>query len=285
MLLAVLAVGAAVVLAAAGFLAVQLLRDDTANVTVAPGPTVGTVATTPEPATLEATREVRVHGKTVQVRQTIHLVQGDPVKVGPVTSTPAIGLVPLGVTVVAEDGTHPAFNKPMTVSSGRSIAVEGRYRLDDCPDLLPTQWPSPSAVVSRGDWTMNFTRIDEPQRTARALCASSKSKAKPLSGLKGAVVNHESRVVQLRWTGGQPATLKTIGSVSGVAATSAGNQCAGECVVRLRPHSATRIRLHLLEACPIGGKSNLMTVQVLLRHAKPHTVAVPIKALAPHVCR
>jgi hypothetical protein len=235
-------------------------------------------------AQLEATRLVTVSGSRVTVRETTQVADGGPVSVAPTNKQPAVGIEPGAVTVVGEDGSRQPFTEPVSLQTGRSITVQGSYRLSDCPDLLPTQWPSPIVVVP-GDWTRTFTRVEGPQRTARALCPPKKSNAKQLRGLGGTmVVRGRQPIVRLSWSKPRALTVRAVGSASGVAVSARGPRCRDGCVARAKPRSSVRIALRPLEACPIRGKSNLLTLRVSFSSGGPRTVGLNVKGLGRRVC-
>ncbi|HVQ86610.1 MAG TPA: hypothetical protein VMT88_00360 [Actinomycetes bacterium] len=275
-----LVLGAVVVVAAAVVGAFSLSADDD------PGEPVALPSSTQSreehPATLQATRVVDVRRETVTVRETTRVVSGGPISVEPSTTSLPVGLRAQKSSIVSEAGTNEAFNKPTSVESGRSITIEGTYRLTDCPDLLPTQWPSPVTITSK-EWSRTYIRIEEPQRTAQAICPTSKSKAKPLAGLSGSVQPGHHVVVRLSWLGAQPLTVAAIGSASGVAATAKGGPCQGDCITMVHQHSPSVFRLEPLERCSIGGRANLLTLLVTSGHST-RTARLSLPGLANKVC-
>jgi hypothetical protein len=186
--------------------------------------------------------------------------------------------------VVEEDGTNEPFTDPVTLVAGRTLTIEGRYRLTQCPDLLPTEWPSPVAVVP-GNWSRVFTRVEEPQRTARALCPSAPSRAGALRDIRVTLAQGTKPTVRLRWQGKAPLKVAAVGSASGVATVGTARGCRNECVVLLRPRTGAPVRLRPLEACPVGGQSNLLTLRVTVGNGAPRTVGVQVRELGRQICR
>jgi hypothetical protein len=235
------------------------------------------------PATLDASRVVEVNGSVVTVRETTSIVEGGPITIAPSKKLPAAGLTVTRTVVAGEDGSNQPFTSPTTLMPGRSITIEGQYRLNNCPDLLPAEWPIPVTVVP-GNWSRTFSRVDEPQRTAHALCPRTRSSAKQLRILRGSMVQGKGRVLRLQWLGTQELTVRVIGSASGVAAVGSGGRCAGGCVAELKPDSSVRVRLRPLEKCPVGGKTNWLTLGLVVGKGPMRTAGLNIAGLGQRVC-
>jgi len=210
---------------------------------------------------VEATRDTKVRGATVTVRESISLVGGTEVRIAPDDAKPAAGLQWRSSSLVNEDGTTPAFDAPLALTEGGSITIVGTYRLTRCPDLLPTSWPTPVKIVG-GNWERTFTRTQVPLRTARAICPKANSSAKELRGLSGVMLRSRAAVVRLRWEGKSPLVIDIVGAASEVAVLTRASACKGECVTQIKRNSTARIALRPVDRCAIGGRSNQLTLQV-----------------------
>ncbi len=278
-----IAVAAVLALALASIGANYLLSDDD-SVNAEPDTTASTPDVTAKPATLEATRNVSVHGAVVTVRETTHVVSGGPIVVTPSSRKLALGLSPQKTAVAGEDGSIQPFKGPTPVATGRSITIVGTYRLTDCPDLLPSHWPSPVAVVP-GRWSRTYIRNEAPVRTAQAICKSAKSSTKNLSDLRGVMTKARKPTLRLTWRDSKPLTVLAIGSASGVAAIGSGPGCADDCVATTKPRSTFRMSLRPLERCAIGRRSNQLTLRVSVGNDGPKTVGINVSQLGQTMCK
>ena len=276
-------VGLIVVLVLVGAGAMWLTKRSDSAATPQPGPTLLSSTPPAQPATLQESRVVEVHGRTVNVSESTTVVSGGPVTVVPSTKPPALGLSESQTVVVGQDGSNQPFTTSTTLAVGRTLTVEGRYQLTDCPDLLPTQWPSPT-TIRPGHWSRTFTKVSVPQRTSRALCPTAKSKAAQPSTLSGSMSSGKQPSVRLLWSGSKPVTVTAIGSASGVAAIGVGPRCPGTCVAQLVPGTSATIRLHPLEQCPVAGRTDTLTLRLTVKGRSPQTLGVRVKQLGQRVC-
>ena len=277
-----LALAAVLVLALASTGVVYLLSDDEDSA-AQPDPPASSHDVTTKPATLEATRIVDVDGSVVTVRETTRVTAGGPVIVAPSHRKLAVGLSARRAVVAGEDGSTEPFVDRTPIAPGRSITIVGTYKLSNCPDLLPTQWPSPVVVVP-GRWSRTYIRNEAPVRTAQAICKSAKSSAKNLAAIQGAMTKHRKPTVRLTWRGSKSLTVQAIGSASGVAAIGHGRRCAGDCVAATKRRSNFRLSLRPLERCAIGGKSNQLTLRVSVGNSRPRTISLNVRELGRTVC-
>jgi hypothetical protein len=283
----VLAVGTVLVLALAAASVVYVLSDDE-NPEAQPVPRSSRLDVTIKPATkpakLEATRVVDVDGKVVTVRETTRVAAGGPIIVAPSHRKLAVGLSARKAVVAGEDGSTEPFMHPTPVAPGRSITIVGTYKLADCPDLLPIQWPSPIVIVP-GRWSRTYIRNEAPVRTAQAICKSAKSTAKNLSVIRGVMTKHRKPTVRLTWRDSRTLTVQAIGSASGVAAIGHGRRCADDCVATAKPRSTFQLSLRPLERCAIGGKSNQLTLRVSVGNNRPRTISLNVRELGRTLCK
>ncbi|MFL6288975.1 MAG: hypothetical protein ACJ73L_11325 [Actinomycetes bacterium] len=207
---------------------------------------------------MESERTVTVNGSVVTVEETSTVVDGGGVRAVPPTSAP-LGLELLSSTVETADGRSRDFDAPLRLQPSGSLTVVGRYRLTDCPDLLPTQWPSPSEFP---DATRTYPRLEEPLHTAYAICPREHSKAKPLDGLSGTMVDGVAPTIRLKWAGSSPLTIATIGAASGVAALVVEPGCNGACAAEIAADGETTITLQPVDPCPPATTDNSLTVKV-----------------------
>jgi len=283
----VLVVGVVLVLALASAGIVYLLSDDE-NPEAQPDPPASrldvSLKPATKPATLEATRVVNVDGGVVTVRETTRVAAGGPIIVAPSHRKPVVGLSARRAVIAGEDGSTEPFTDPTPIAPGRSITIVGKYRLANCPDLLPTRWPSPVVVVP-GRWSRTYIRNEAPLRTAQAICKSAKSSAKNLSVIRGAMTNHRNPTLRLTWRGSKTLTVQAIGSASGVATMGHGPRCANGCVATAKPRSTFRLSLRPLERCAIGGKSNQLTLRVSVGNNRSRTISLDVPELGRTVCK
>ena len=116
-----------------------------------------------------------VDGRTITVEEFSTVLDGASVRAVPAAAVP-LGLELLDTSVVTPDGRSSDFDSPVTLDPSGSLTVRSRYRLTDCPDILPTQWPSPAEFP---DATRTYLRLDGPLHTAYALCPDVRGKAEP----------------------------------------------------------------------------------------------------------
>jgi len=288
------------VLAGSAYLFVGKDDGDDANDAGGPPATdgVSTAATSPEPSgssgtksVVEATRDTKVRGATVTVRESISLVGGADIRIAPENAKPAAGLEWRSSSLVNEDGTTPAFDAPLALTEGGNVTIVGTYRLTRCPDLLPTSWPTPVEIVG-GNWERTFTRTQVPLRTARAICPKARSSAKELRGLSGAMLRSRAAVVRLRWEGKSPLVIDVVGAASEVAILTRSSACKGDCVAQIKRNSTARLALRPVDRCAIGGRSNQLTLQVTKTQGSSgaaktggnRMVSVSVPGLAAKVC-
>ena len=230
--------------------------------------------------TVTTTRVVSVAGDMVTVEERSE-VSGGTTEATPVTATP-LGLALVSVTTVGGDGRTQAFDEPVALSPAGSLTVRSRYRVTDCPALLPPAWPTP---VDFADSTRAYVRVDEPLHTARALCPGQDSSARPLDGLSGALVPDDSDAgvpaVRLRWEGSGSMRVTAVGSASGVAALPVELGCGGGCVAELAPGGSATLTLQPIDPCPPATDDDTLTLQ----REGGDVVTVTVKGLHRAVCR
>jgi hypothetical protein len=207
---------------------------------------------------VESERTVTIDGSVVTVEEVSTVVDGGTVRATPPTSAP-VGLELLRSTVQTADGRSTDFDAPLRLQPSGALTVVGRYRLTDCPDLLPTQWPSPSEFP---DATRTYPRLEEPLHTAYAICPSAQSKAKPLDGLTGALVDGIAPTIRLSWSGSSSLTIATIGSASGVAALVTEPGCGGGCATEVAAGGETTVTLQPVDPCPPATVDDTLTLKL-----------------------
>jgi hypothetical protein len=243
------------------------------------------VVSTPDPsssttsATVESTSTVTVDGESIVVEEVSSVTDGGTARAVPSRLTP-LGLELLDTSVITPDGRSSSFDAPVTISANGSLTVRNRYRLVGCPDVVPTQWPSPTDFPEA---TRSYLRLDGPLHTAYAVCPDSKPVADPLPELSGAVVPGGTARVRLTWLGTQTLTIKAIGSASGVAALVPNPDCDASCIGFVSPGGATTIQLAPVDPCPPATDSDRLTLVVQLT-GKVSTVAVDVAGLAKEFC-
>lgn len=258
------------------------LDDDANDVTADPTATSSSPTAAAGPASLQATRLIDINRQQLTVRETTQVIAGGPVTVAPMRQPRSAALTPLKVVLLGQDGSHRTFDGPVQLERGRQITVQSTYRLDHCPDLLPAQWPSATAL--QGDFSRTFTRIEEPQRTAAALCPNARPTNKQVTGLRGFATDAKTPTVRLVWDHQRKLTVWAVGSASGVAAATRTIQCAKTCVAIVDSTSPTRVRLKPLEHCAVRGKTNRLTLRVSLGNQRPQIVALTVAGLAKKLC-
>jgi hypothetical protein len=225
---------------------------------------------------VDTQRTVTIRGDRVIVEETSTVVGGAATRAVP-TSVATSGLRALSASVLTADGRSRPFDNTVTLSAAGSLTIRARYRLTDCPDLLPVQWPTPSSFP---DATRTFSRLDEPLHTAYALCSTAKSRARPLDGLTGTVVAGPVPTVRLAWNGDAPLTISTIGSASGVAVIAVEPGCDGGCVAEIPASGYATLPLQPIDPCPPATDDDIMTLAIE-RHAM---TSVRVFGLAAAVC-
>jgi hypothetical protein len=270
-------------------LAVFLLGPGDAPTVTSPGapaseqPSADESPSQSEPApTVESSRDVTVDGRTITVEEASTVLDGDGVRAVPAASVP-LGLELIDTSVVTPDGRSSDFDSPVTLDPTGSLTVRSWYRLTGCPDVIPTQWPSPAEFP---DATRTYLRLDGPLHTAYALCPDARGKAKPLPGLTGVLTSSRPTRVRLSWTGGQALSVSSVGSASGVAAVvpESAPECRVSCVVRVRPASSAPLTLQPVDPCPPATTSDRLTLLVTGGGAAPSPVSVRVDNLHRAVC-
>lgn len=257
-------------------------NDQTTDLAAEPTATTSSPSAAAGPADLQATRLIDIKRQQLTVRETTRVVEGGPVTVAPMRQPRSAALTPLKIVLLGQDGSHRTFNDPVQLERGRQITVQSTYRLDHCPDLLPAQWPSATAL--RGDFSRTYTRIEEPQRTAAALCPNARPTNKQVKGLRGVATDAKSPTVRLAWDHQRKLTVWTVGSASGVATATRTIQCTKTCVAIVASASPTRVRLKPLEQCAVRGKTNRLTLRVSVGKQRPQIVALTVAGLAKKIC-
>lgn len=271
--------GAAVVLLVVGGTAWWMARTDTTPDASDPAPSPVSTPPSESPGLLvESEREVTVEGVVVKVLETSRLVEGATVQVAPPSATP-LGLERLATVVVTPDGRTSPLTEPVTLTSGGAITVRGRYRLTACPDVLPTQWPSPADFLAAA---RSYPRLDEPQHTARALCADARSDAVRLDGLTGALT--DGGATRLAWNGDETLTIDAVGSASGVAVVVPQPDCAGACVVRIPAGGSAPLQLQTVDPCPPATTDDSLVLVTTVGEQSSRIVAIKVPGLHRALC-
>ena len=223
-----------------------------------------------------------VSGQTITVEEVSTVLDGDSVRAVPAESVP-LGLELIDTSVVTPDGRTTDFDAAVTLDASGSLTVRNRYRLTDCPDVLPTQWPSPAEFPGA---TRTYLRLDGPLHTAYALCPATQGRAESVSGLTGTLVPGRSSRVRLSWSGGDTLSVEAIGSASGVAALvpEPGSGCDTSCVALLNPRSSVTIGLQPVDPCPPATTSDRLTLLVTGGSFPPSPVSVRIDGLHRAIC-
>ncbi len=223
-----------------------------------------------------------VDGRTITVAEISTVLDGTSVRAVPAVSVP-VGLELLGSSVVTPDGRTTDFDAPVTLDVSGSLTVRNRYRLTDCPDVLPTQWPSPAEFPGA---TRTYLRLDGPLHTAYALCPDQPGRATQVDGLTGTLTAGGSPQVRLSWSGGDTLSVAAIGSASGVAALvpEPGPGCDASCVTLLNPRSSVTIGLQPVDPCPPATTSDRLTLVVTGGSSPPSPVAVLVDGLHRAIC-
>lgn len=246
-----------------------------------PASTPGSAGPSPSESTgrVESTRTVTVDRETITVEEVSTVTDGDTVRAAPAELTP-LGLQLIDSSVISADGHSKPFDAPVTISSSGTLTVRNSYRLTDCPDVIPAQWPSPAAFPGA---SRSYVRLDEPLHTAYAICPDSKSEAAQLSDLAGVIIQGSAARVRLTWLGGQTLTIKAIGSASGVAALVPNPDCDASCVASIPPGGSTAIQLAPIDPCPPATDDTRLTLVVQVAGAAS-TAAVEVAGLSEMIC-
>lgn len=247
------------------------------------GPTPDDSPSPSAPApTVESSRDVTVDGLTITVEEVSTVLDGTTVRAVPAQSVP-LGLAIVDTTVVMPDGRTMDFDAPVTLDPSGSLTVRNRYRLTDCPDVVPTQWPSPAEFPGA---TRTYLRLDGPLHTAYALCPGVQGKANPIPGLTGVLVSASPTRVRLSWSGSGVLSVSSVGSASGVAALvpESAPECDASCVLRLGPASSATLPLEPVDPCPPATTSDQLTLLVTKGGAAPSPVLVRVEDLHRAVC-
>lgn len=228
---------------------------------------------------VESTRTVSVNRETITVEEASTVIGGEAARAVPATGMP-LGLQLIDSSVISADGRSEPFDAPVTISASGTLTVRNSYRLTDCPDVIPTQWPSPADFPGA---SRSYVRLDEPLRTAYALCPESKSDAAQLPDLAGTVIEGNAPRVRLTWLGGQTLTIKAIGSASGVAALVPNPDCNASCVASIPSGAVTEIQLTPVDPCPPATEDNQLTLVVQIA-GTTSIAAVEVKGLSEVIC-
>jgi hypothetical protein len=247
-----------------------------------PDPVASPAPTTPSTSAgllVESEREVTVEGAVVEVLETSRLVEGATVQVAPPAATP-FGLELLTTVIVTPEGRTAPLTDPVTLTPEGAITVRGRYRLTACPDVLPTQWPSPADFLAAA---RSYLRLDEPQHTARALCANARSDAGRLKDLRGVVATGGQP--RLIWNGDDVLRVDAVGSASGVAVAVVNPVCDGTCVVRIPAGGGTLLQLQTVDPCPPATTDDSLVLVASVGDQPSRIVAVEVPGLHRTLCR
>ncbi|MCZ3387162.1 MAG: hypothetical protein LH630_09410 [Actinomycetia bacterium] len=280
-----LVIGLLVLIVGIGADAVLLWPDDTSppDASISSRPSISTSDSAPSPSAATAivgsTRGVTVDGDTVTIEEVSTVVDGAAVRAIPTDLIP-LGLQLIDASIVTPDGRTKSFDSPITIDASGSLTVRSRYRLTECPDIVPTLWPSPADFPGA---TRSYLRLDGPLHTASAICPRMNSAAERLSGLSGTAIDGSPALVRLTWGGPQPLTIKAIGAASGVAAIVANPDCDASCVATLPPGGTAELQLQPVDPCPPATDSNRLTL-VVMRDDASSTIALDVSGLADAVC-
>ena len=214
-------IGALLIAALAWWLSSRETEDGNTTVDIeAPIGSPSTASTAPSASLIETERVVTVDGAVVTVEETSRVMDGATSRAVPPTSAPP-GLRLVDARVVTATGRVTAFNSPVTLQRSGSLTVSARYRLTDCPDVLPAVWPSPTQFPGA---SQSYSRLDQPLHTAYAICPKEPYRSSRTSGIAGELLPGEAGElgefvrIRLSWDGGDTLSVSGIGSASGVAA-------------------------------------------------------------------
>jgi hypothetical protein len=272
---------------------VVLFASRTPDAPSPPEPT-GTGDTSDPPAAaagaVETTRTTTVEGDVVMVEEVSRVVSDAAVVARPVPATPA-GLRLIALRITGQDGRSTAFTDPVDVGASGSLTVAARYRLDDCPDILPALWPSPTAFPNA---LQTYVRLDQPLHTAAALCPEKRFRSSTSSGIKGELLDGPAVRVQLSWNGGDTLGVSGIGSASGVAAVIVDRavECGSDpsCLAGLDAvtdagkTSTSTFSFKPADPCPPGTDSDRLVLLVTGGSFPPAPTAIEVKGLHQAVC-
>lgn len=232
--------------------------------------------------TVESSRDVTVDGATITVEEVSTVLDGTSVRAVPAESVP-LGLELVDTSVVTPDGRTTDFDAPVTLDPSGSLTVRNRYRLTDCPDVIPTQWPSPAEFPGA---TRTYLRLDGPLHTAYALCPDVPGRAKPVPGLDGTLVSTNPTRVRLSWSGRELLSFAAVGSASGVAALvpEPAPECDASCVALLNPRRSVTIGLQPVDPCPPATTSDRLVLLVTDGRTASSPVLIRVDDLHRAIC-
>lgn len=230
-------------------------------------------------STVETRRDITLDGRTVTVEEVSTVTDGDAVRAAPAGGTP-LGLELIDAAVVTPDGRAAPFNSAITVTASGSLTVRSRYRLIECPDILPAQWPSP---VDFPTATRTVVELDGPLLTAYAICPDDKGRAANLPGLSGVMLNVTQ--VRLSWSGAKPLTITAIGSASGVAALDPVPDCAASCIATIAQGGSADVHIEPVDPCPPATTSDRLTLVTTVDGNQATVVALEVPGLHRSICR
>jgi hypothetical protein len=226
----------------------------------------------------------------VTVVEVSRVVSDAGVVARPLRAAPT-GLQLVELRVTGQDGRSTPFTDPVDVGASGSLTVTARYRLVDCPDVLPALWPSPTAFPNA---LQTYVRLDQPLHTAAALCPEKRFRSSTSSGIKGELLDGPAVRVQLSWNGGDTLSVSGIGSASGVAAVIVDR--AAECgsdpsclagldaVTEAGKTSTSVFSFKPADPCPPGTDSDRLVLLVTGGSFPPAPTAIEVKGLHQAVC-
>lgn len=244
----------------------------------------------PAPPAVETEKNVTIDGDTVVVVETSTVVDGGQARAVPAEQSPT-GLDWLSSKVVGEDGRSTPFTSPVTVVAGGTLTVESRYRLTDCPDVLPALWPSPTAFAGA---VQTYVRLDQPLHTGYAVCPDRTGQSASTAGLTATVAKGPAVRIQIRWDGAEPLSISGIGSASGVAAVpvSPSASCGSDtgclavldAVTTYGVASSAAITVTPADPCPPATTSDRLVLLVARGDLPPRPTALVVDGLHRAVC-
>jgi hypothetical protein len=243
-------------------------------------------------AVVESQRRVTVDGAIVTIEETSTVVAGARVKATPADAAP-LGLRLLSTTIQSPDGRASTFDTPVELRSTGSLTTRGRYRLTDCPDVLPAVWPSPTHFPGA---TQTYSRLEEPLHTAYAICPNARPRAKPLDGISGELVAGDDIRIKLTFGGGgDTLSVSAIGSASTVAAIAveSSSMCGADpsCVALMTTDGASEqtgtatFTMQPVDPCPPETTSDTLVLLVSGGSFPPEPAAIEVDGLHRVICR